>query len=140
MFAFVMDDLLNLEKRLLDIVDDIESRTGEQQSRANVGFTWTFIPQSWQGGKSSVAVSWLGVRTKALELVRQREALTARVQFLQMSMVSSRLRDLESYVRVREAAEERRAVVVRSAVEAQALGIKELQTRMRLLFKSNRPD
>lgn len=140
MFSFVMDDLLNLEKRLLDIVDDIESRTGGQQSTPNVGFAWTFVPRSWQGGKSSVAVSWLGVRTKALELVRQREALTARVQFLQMSMISSRLRDLESYVRVREDADERRAVVVRSAVEAQALGIKELQTRIRLLSKTNNPD
>ncbi|KAK2015634.1 hypothetical protein LZ32DRAFT_510315, partial [Colletotrichum eremochloae] len=36
------------------------------------------------------------VCSKILELVRQREAQTTRVQFTQMSMFSSRIRDLES--------------------------------------------
>lgn len=130
MFAFVMDDLLNLEKRLLDIVNDIENRTEVPSLNTNTGLTWTLIPRSWQGGKTSVAVTWLGVRTKALELVRQREALTARVQFLQMSMVSSRLRDLESHVHSRGAANEARAVALRSAVETQARGLKALEAKV----------
>lgn len=60
------------------------------------------------GGRPSVAVSWLSVRTKAMELVRQREALTARVQFLQVSMISSRIGDLEARMRL---VEERNASV-----------------------------
>ncbi|KAK7426089.1 hypothetical protein QQZ08_007399 [Neonectria magnoliae] len=47
-------------------------------------------------------MAWMSVRTKALELVRQREGLTARVQFMQMSIISSKLRDLESRTKWRE--------------------------------------
>lgn len=81
MFAFVMDDVLNLERRLLDVISDIEIRAARGVNR--------------KGVRPSVAVEWLGARTKALELVRQREALTARVQFLHMSMMTSRLSALE---------------------------------------------
>ncbi|KAM4062626.1 hypothetical protein HRG_007455 [Hirsutella rhossiliensis] len=93
MYAFVMDDLLNLEQRLLDLVTEVEARASVGRVD-EAGFA--LVPRSWQGGRPSVAMAWLPVRTKALELVRQREALTARVQFLHMSMISSRLRDLEA--------------------------------------------
>lgn len=85
MYAFVMDDLLKLEERLLELVADTEERAaaGSEEEQS-----WTLVPRSWWF-TTSVAVAWLPVRTKALELVRQRDALTGRVQFTQMSMVSS---------------------------------------------------
>ncbi|KAK7398631.1 N-acetylglucosaminyl-phosphatidylinositol de-N-acetylase [Neonectria punicea] len=98
MYTFVMDDLLNLEQRILDLVADTESKA----SIGDEGVRWTLVPRSWQGGRTSVAMAWMSVRTKALELVRQREGLTARVQFMQMSMISSRLGDLESRTKWRE--------------------------------------
>lgn len=104
MYKFVMDDLLNLEQRLLDLVTDIEVKSALRGTSE-----WTLLPRRWAaGGRPSVAVSWLGVRTKALELVRQREALTARVQFLQVSMISSRMGDLEARMKV---VEEKKALV-----------------------------
>lgn len=99
MYTFVMDDLLNLEKRLLDIVADIEEVAALDEGD---GENWALVPRSWFGGRTSVAVAWLPVRSKALELVRQRESLTTRVQFLQMSMMSSRLRDVEARLKWRE--------------------------------------
>ncbi|PNY28950.1 Uncharacterized protein TCAP_01134 [Tolypocladium capitatum] len=96
MYAFVTEDLLNLEQRLLDLVMDVEAKASTGSS---VDGSFALMPRSWQGGRPSVAMAWLSHRTKALELVRQREALTARVQFLQMSMISSRLGDLESRTR-----------------------------------------
>ncbi|RGP77078.1 hypothetical protein FLONG3_4817 [Fusarium longipes] len=101
MYTFVMDDLLNLEQRLLDIIVETESKA----SMSDEGESWTLMPRSWSGRTivaPTVAMAWLRVRTKALELVRQREGLTARVQFMQTSMISSRLRDLESRTRWRE--------------------------------------
>lgn len=94
MYKFVMDDLLNLEQRLLDLVTDIEVKSALRGASE-----WTLLPRGRSAERPSVAVSWLAVRTKALELVRQREALTARVQFLQMSMISARIGDLEARVR-----------------------------------------
>lgn len=110
MYKFVMDDLLNLEQRLLDLVTDIEVKSALRGASE-----WTLLPRRWAAGgraRPSVAVSWLGVRTKALELVRQREALTARVQFLQVSMLSARMGDLEARLRVFE--ERRDAALVRA--------------------------
>ncbi|KAM0256059.1 hypothetical protein ACHAQJ_005258 [Trichoderma viride] len=104
MYKFVMDDLLNLEQRLLDLVTDIEVKSALRGTSE-----WTLLPRGWAGGRPSVAVSWLGVRTKALELVRQREALTARVQFLQMSMISSRIGDLEARMKLYEMEAEKTA-------------------------------
>ncbi|KAK1597140.1 uncharacterized protein LY79DRAFT_666885 [Colletotrichum navitas] len=46
------------------------------------------VPESW-GFTTNVAMAWPPDRSKTLELVRQREALTARVQVTQMSMISS---------------------------------------------------
>lgn len=85
MYAFVMEDLIKLEQRLLELVADTEERAvaGPQREQA-----WPLVPRSWSF-TTSVAVAWLPVRKRALELVRQRDSLTARVQFTQMSMISS---------------------------------------------------
>ncbi|KAL7935734.1 hypothetical protein V8C35DRAFT_261330 [Trichoderma chlorosporum] len=104
MYTFVMDDLLNLEQRLLELVTDIEVKSALRGTSE-----WALLPRGWSGGKPSVAVSWMAVRTKALELVRQREALTARVQFLQMSMISARIDDLEGRLRRHEREERSRS-------------------------------
>ncbi|KAK8922278.1 hypothetical protein H634G_00417 [Metarhizium anisopliae BRIP 53293] len=95
MYTFVMEDLINLEQRLLDLVTEVESKASTPRGPSNRDDRWTLVP-SWQRSTPSVGMAWMSVRTKALELVRQREALTARVQFLQMSMISSRLSDLEA--------------------------------------------
>ncbi|KAI1373001.1 hypothetical protein F4677DRAFT_448826 [Hypoxylon crocopeplum] len=100
MYKFVMDDLVTLEKRLLELVEETESKAGTEDEEKE-GFRWTLVPKSW-GFTTAVAVAWLPVRTKALALVRQREALTNRVSFTQMSMISSRIRDLEQRAKARE--------------------------------------
>lgn len=126
MFAFVMEDLLNLEQRLLDMVNDVESRAEGPTSGDGFGISWSLIPGTWHGGRPSVAVAWLGVRTKALELVRQREALTERVQFLQLSMIASRLQALEGRVSARETETDES---IKAAVAAQAVAIRRLESR-----------
>jgi len=108
MYSFVMDQIDKLEQRLLDIVEEVEVHS-ETSSRAETFLphswsekikrarshiaaqdTWTFAPRGWRWkAKTSVAMSWLPVRTRALELVRQRDALTQRVLFAQTSMISS---------------------------------------------------
>lgn len=89
-FGFVMEDLKRLESRLLEIVEEAEK--AQKEKRGEIGGDkeegWTVIPGSWKGRKD-IAVGWLPVRAKALELVRQREALGSRVLFAQMSMISS---------------------------------------------------
>jgi hypothetical protein len=89
MYSFVMEDLVKLEQRLLDLVEETEVRAASDSSVEDE--KWTFVPRSWglTRTKTSVAMAWLPVRTKALELVRQRDALTARVLFTQTSMISS---------------------------------------------------
>lgn len=139
MFAFVMEDLLNLEQRLLDIITDVESRaelspSSSSSSSSGTGLSWSLIPGSWHGGRPSVAVAWLGVRTKALELVRQREALTERVQFLQLSMIASRLGALEGRVsRELEGratpAQQSGEESLRAEIAAQAVLIRKLGSR-----------
>ncbi|KAM0322158.1 hypothetical protein ACHAQA_009647 [Verticillium albo-atrum] len=86
MYSFVMDDLVKLEQRILELLAETEERA---RAGANTKDSeWTLIPRSWSF-TTTVAMAWLPVRTKALELVRQRDSLTARVQFTQMSMISS---------------------------------------------------
>ncbi|KAM0276734.1 hypothetical protein ACHAQH_006445 [Verticillium albo-atrum] len=86
MYSFVMDDLVKLEQRILELVAETEERALAGADAEDSG--WTLIPRSWTF-TTTVAMAWLPVRTKALELVRQRDSLTARVQFTQMSMISS---------------------------------------------------
>lgn len=93
MYCFVMDQLVKLEERLLSLLTQAEIEANKQPGDGESN-GWTFIPQRYQGyfGFSlgtATAVSWLAVRTKALELVRQRDALGSRVQFAQLSMISS---------------------------------------------------
>jgi hypothetical protein len=89
----VMEDLSVLEQRLLDLVERIESTTSATETVAEHtgGSPWALLR-----GQPSVAVAWLSARTEMLELVRQREALAGRVQFLQLSMVAARLGALEA--------------------------------------------
>jgi hypothetical protein len=103
MYSFVMEDLVRLEQRLLELVKETEEKAtaedervmgsgGDEKGRARQGDDgWTFVPRrwGWSWTKTSVAIAWLSVRTKALDLVRQRDALTARVLFTQMSMIAS---------------------------------------------------
>ncbi|POR33419.1 Uncharacterized protein TPAR_06401 [Tolypocladium paradoxum] len=121
MYAFVMEDLLNLEQRLLDLVMEVEAKAS---TGSGVDSSFALLPRSWQGGRPSVAMAWLPVRTKTLELARQREALTARVQFLQMSMMSSRLRDLESRTRRGEVKSEESSKKLDGLLESQREGIR----------------
>ncbi len=91
MYSFVMDDLVKLEQRLLELVAETEDRARKEGHGFDNDEGWTLVPRSWglTRGKTTVAMAWLPVRTKALELVRQRDALTARVLFTQMSMLTS---------------------------------------------------
>jgi hypothetical protein len=91
-YTFVMEQLVKLEERLLSLLTqaEIEAHRRPQQDSQK---SWTFIPQRYQKFKwpttTATAVSWIPVRTKALELVRQRDALGSRVLFAQLSMISS---------------------------------------------------
>ena len=85
MYGFVMEQLEKLEERLLELLTEAEEAADRGQEKDGMGRGWSILP----GGRTAIALSWLGVRTKALELVRQRDALGSRVLFAQMSMISS---------------------------------------------------
>lgn len=85
MYIFVMEQLGKLEERLLELLTEAETKASSESQKTP---TWTFVPGSW-AITTNIAVSWMPVRTKALELVRQRDALGSRVLFAQMSMISS---------------------------------------------------
>jgi hypothetical protein len=90
-YNFVMEQLVKLEERLLSLLTQAEIEA-HKQPRPGAYKSWTFIPQRYQTFKwptTATAVSWIPVRTKALELVRQRDALGSRVLFTQLSMISS---------------------------------------------------
>ncbi|KAI9158971.1 hypothetical protein HJFPF1_06976 [Paramyrothecium foliicola] len=98
MYRFVMDDLTVLEQRLLDLVQRIEAASAPDPPPAAAvdegEGLWATVAQSlW--GRPSVTMAWLSSRAEMMELVRQREALTGRVQFVQLSMVSARLAEVE---------------------------------------------
>jgi hypothetical protein len=97
MYLFVLDQLGKLEERLLSILEIVEeeaTKAEERSRRRDSGFSgygyanWTVVPRSWRVS-TGIAVAWLPVRTKALELVRQREALGGRVAFAQLAMIGS---------------------------------------------------
>lgn len=85
MHVFVMEQLGKLEERLLELLTDTEVKATQEREP---GKRWTLVPQQLRF-TTSIAMSWLPVRTKALELVRQRDALGSRVLFTQMSLISS---------------------------------------------------
>jgi hypothetical protein len=93
MYCYVMDQLVKLEERLLSLLTRAEIEANKQPGPGEKS-GWTFIPQRYRKytfptGTTTTAVSWLAIRTKALELVRQRDALGSRVQFAQLSLISS---------------------------------------------------
>ncbi|OHE92142.1 hypothetical protein CORC01_12545 [Colletotrichum orchidophilum] len=134
MYAFVMDDLIKLEKRILELLAEAETKAAGQDAE-NQG-KWTLVPKSWSF-TTNVAMAWLPVRTKTLELVRQREALTARVQFTQMSMISSRIRDLESRTTWMEAKSEESFIRMENQIAEQRAQIHRLEDLVyRLMHRS----
>jgi hypothetical protein len=90
MYSFVMDQLGKLEERILECVVEAEqqSTSAAALEREEKDGGWTIIPRGLRG-RTDIAMSWLPVRGKALELVRQRDALGSRVLFAQMSLISS---------------------------------------------------
>ncbi len=89
MYRFVVEQLGKLEERLLECLAEAEEGVDRKQGGDGKGGEgWTIVPRSVKG-RTDIAMSWLPVRAKALELVRQRDALGSRVLFAQMSMISS---------------------------------------------------
>jgi hypothetical protein len=92
MYAFVLDQLGKLEERLLECLAEAEEGIDPVDGMGNVGkgqkVGWTIVPRQLRG-RTDIAVKWMPVRAKALELVRQRDALGSRVLFAQMSLISS---------------------------------------------------
>lgn len=89
MYGFVMEELGRLEERLLECLAEAEegvSKSEVDEKGNEKG--WTIVPGRLRG-RTDIAMSWLPVRAKALELVRQRDALGNRVLFAQMSLISS---------------------------------------------------
>ncbi|KAM0526728.1 hypothetical protein D7B24_001815 [Verticillium nonalfalfae] len=124
MYSFVMDDLVKLEQRILELVAETEERALAGAKAEDSG--WTLIPRRW-AFTTTVAMAWLPVRTKALALVRQRDALTARVQFTQMSMISSRIRDLERKTQWKEARTEKSFLRMQADMAEQRAQIHRLE-------------
>ncbi|WQF75141.1 hypothetical protein CDEST_00155 [Colletotrichum destructivum] len=135
MYAFVMDDLVKLEQRILELLAEAETKAAGQDAE-NQG-KWTLVPKSWSF-TTNVAMAWLPVRSKTLDLVRQREALTARVQFTQMSMISSRIRDLESRTTWTEAKTEDSFIRMEKQIAEQRAQIHRLEDLVYRLMHRNR--
>ncbi|OBT63406.1 hypothetical protein VE03_07186 [Pseudogymnoascus sp. 23342-1-I1] len=93
MYVFVLDQLGMLEKRLVEVVTGVELKVGVPRLRLRER-AWGRWIRAWRR-KMRIGVHWLPVRTMALELVRQRDALGNRILFTQLAMVSSRLADGE---------------------------------------------
>lgn len=91
MYRFVMEQLGALEDRLLELLTEAELAASTQRNEDGRGGWWALVPTGLAGlrWRTDVAMSWVLVRAKALELVRQRDALGSRVLFAQMSMISS---------------------------------------------------
>lgn len=84
-----------------DGLSERERKMGQGESgykgKGTVGTGWRWLPGSWGrwGVRTEIAVQWLPVRTRALELVRQREGLGSRVLFAQNALVGGRLAEME---------------------------------------------
>ncbi|PQE28399.1 Na+ H+ antiporter CNH1 protein [Rutstroemia sp. NJR-2017a BBW] len=132
MYVFVMEQLGQLEERLLELVTETEISANTQGSRR-----WTLVPKG-MASRGGVAMSWLAVRTKALELVRQRDALGARVLFSQMSMMSSRVRDQESRAKKQEDANRERLDRLETMVYSQHEKLDRLESLVYRLMHRTR--
>lgn len=71
----------------MECIPEAEENVGKGE-REGKEKKWTIIPQAVRG-RTDIAMSWLPVRAKALDLVLQRDALGNRVLFAQMCLVSS---------------------------------------------------
>jgi len=84
MYGSVVEELGRLEERLLECLAEAENaervRELEIPGSSEKEPEWTIIPRRMRG-RTDIAISWLPVRAKALELVRQRDALGSRVLF-----------------------------------------------------------
>lgn len=120
MYLSVLEQLVLLETRLLELVNGVELRAegravpqrlrrvatdlsgmsmkkelrGGNKKEGWNATGWIWMPGSW-GLRTEIAVQWLPVRTKALDLMRQREALGSRVLFAQNALIGSRLSEQE---------------------------------------------
>lgn len=63
-YSFVMDDLLRLEKRILELVDVVEERAGSEDEHPK-GKRWAVIPQNWRF-TTAVAVAVSATKTHHL--------------------------------------------------------------------------
>ncbi|ESZ90457.1 hypothetical protein SBOR_9151 [Sclerotinia borealis F-4128] len=132
MYVFVMEELGKLEERLLELVTEAESKASSEDE---AGKKWTLVPRS-MAFRTSVAMSWLPVRRKALELVRQRDALGARVLFAQMSMM--RVRDQESRAKERDILDHERIDRLESTVHSQHEKLDRLESLIYRLMRRDR--
>lgn len=91
MYAFVLDQLGKLEERLLELLTAVEVEANHDNGLVSHGRrrgSWTLVPAKWTYGfGSGIAVAWVPVRGKALELVRMREALGPRVVFARLALL-----------------------------------------------------
>ncbi|KAF6803973.1 hypothetical protein CSOJ01_10545 [Colletotrichum sojae] len=84
----VVEDMGKLEHQIGNLLHRVWMNAGDPQGK------WTLAPKSWSS-IINVGMAWLPVRTRALELVCEREALTGRIQSIQMSMISSQILEME---------------------------------------------
>jgi hypothetical protein len=91
------------QQRLLELLTETEIRASHTLEAKR----WTLVPRGVRG-PTEIAMSWLPVRAKALELVRQRDALGSRVLFAQMSLLGSTVREQETRARKGEEASRER--------------------------------
>ncbi len=128
MYTFIIDQLFTIEKRLLECLAEAEDTREKLQNASASKRRWTVTPWNRDGsGGNRMAVAWLGVRGRALELVRQRDALGGRVLFAQMSLISSRVKDQESRARKRDEAQRERMERVENLVCAQTEKLDRLE-------------
>ncbi|KAE9373568.1 hypothetical protein N431DRAFT_456332 [Stipitochalara longipes BDJ] len=139
MYAFVVEQLGKLEERLLECLaeaeEGVDRKTGRDGSGEKGG--WTIVPRSVRG-RTDIAMSWLLVRAKALELVRQRDALGSRVLFAQMSMISERVRDQETKSRKGEQKQRDRLERLEKMVHAQHEKLDRLEDLMYRIMHRDR--
>ncbi|CZR68308.1 uncharacterized protein PAC_18207 [Phialocephala subalpina] len=134
MYGFVLEQLGKLEERLLECIAEAEEGVSNVEGKEK---RWTLIPQAVRG-RTDIAMSWLPVRAKALDLVRQRDALGNRVLFAQMSLVSSRVKEEHSKNRKREERQRERMERLEKLASAQHEKLDKLEDLVYRLMHRNR--